>query len=119
MQISAVVHDSPGRDDHSNRSLNKERVQLVNLTRHAVNLDGWTLAGEDGTTYTFHHYRLAARTTVRVHTGRGRDTRDDLYQNRRDYVWDNDSGTATLRDGHGRLVDASSWGHARHRHGRH
>ncbi|MDX3112225.1 lamin tail domain-containing protein [Streptomyces sp. B21-097] len=115
VQISAVMNDSAGRGGRSNRSLNKERVQLVNLTRHAVNLDGWTLANENGRTYTFHHYRLAARTTVRIHTGKGLDTRDDLYQNRRDYVWDNDADTVILRDDRGRLVDDSSWGHSRRR----
>ncbi|MFF1542687.1 lamin tail domain-containing protein [Streptomyces sp. NPDC058291] len=114
VEISAVVYDSAGRDDHSNRSLNKERVQLVNPTRHWVDLDGWTLANRDGHAYTFHHYRLAARTTVRIHTGQGDDTRGDLYQNRRDYMWDNHADTATLRDNRGRLIDESTWGHHRH-----
>ncbi|MDQ0578041.1 lamin tail domain-containing protein [Streptomyces rishiriensis] len=117
VDISAVQYDSPGRDDRSTRSLNKERVQLTNPTRHAVNLDGWTLADEDGHTYTFHHYRLAPRSTVRVHTGEGHDTRGDLYQNRRTYVWDNERDTATLRDDHGRFVDDYSWAH--HRGSRH
>lgn len=118
VEISAVVHDSAGRENHSNRSLNKERVQLVNVTRHTVDLDGWTLADEDGHTYTFRHYRLEARTTVRIHTGKGRDTRDDLYQNRRHYVWDVDGDTATLRDDRGRFVDDASWGRTRHHHRR-
>ncbi|MEW2050987.1 lamin tail domain-containing protein [Streptomyces sp. NPDC005476] len=114
VRISAVQHDFPGHGDGSNRSLNRERVQLTNPTRRAVDLDGWTLADEDGHTYAFHHYRLAARSTVRIHTGVGRDTRSDLYQNRRRHVWDSDSDTATLRDDRGRLVDASSWGRGSH-----
>ncbi|MDR6980959.1 hypothetical protein J2X68_007701 [Streptomyces sp. 3330] len=113
VKISAVQYDSPGRDDRSNRSLNRERVQLTNPARHAVSLDGWTLADEDGHTYTFHHYRLAPQSTVRIHTGEGHDTRGDLYQNRRTYVWDNDRDTATLRNDRGRLVDDYSWGHRR------
>jgi len=58
---------------------------------------------------------LAGRSTVRVHTGIGRDTRTDLYQDRRAYVGDNDGDTATLRNDHGRFVDASSSG--RHHRG--
>ncbi|NLF16959.1 MAG: lamin tail domain-containing protein [Lentisphaerae bacterium] len=115
VEISHVQYDSPGRDTRSNRSLNKEWVEITNNTRRAVNLDGWTLKDEDGHTYTFRHYRLDGRATVRVHTGQGRDTRHDVYQDRRNYVWDNRSDTATLRNDHRRFIDSQSWGH--HRHG--
>ncbi|MCF4136523.1 lamin tail domain-containing protein [Streptomyces sp. Tue 6430] len=117
VEISAVQYDSPGRDDRSNRSLNKEWVELTNTTRHSVNLDGWTLEDESGRTYTFDHYRLAGRATVRIHTGLGHDTRTDLYQDRRNYVWNNDHDTATLRNDRDRLIDRESWGY--HRGGRH
>ena len=124
VEISAVQYDSPGRDDRSNRSLNKEWVELTNTTRRAVNLDGWTLEDESGRTYTFDNYRLAGRATVRIHTGEGRDTRTDLCQDRRHYVWNNDHDTATLRNDHGRFIDDESWGRDRdrdrdrdHRHG--
>jgi hypothetical protein len=115
VQISAVQYDSPGRDD---RSLNREWVEITNTARRAVNLDGWTLKDEDGRTYTLHHYRLDGRATVRVHTGEGRDTDSDLFQDRRHYVWDNRSDTATLRNDHGRFIDDASWGH-HHGGGRH
>ncbi len=112
-----MQYDSPGRDDRSNRSLNREWVELTNTARRAVYLDGWTLQDQHGRTYTFDGYRLAGRATVRIHTGEGRDTRTDLYQDRRDYVWDNRSGTATLRNDRGRFIDDESWGHDRHHHG--
>lgn len=115
VEISRVQYDSPGRDDRSNRSLNAEWVEITNNTRRSVNLDGWTLSDRDGHTYTFHHYRLDGRSTVRVHTGIGRDARHDLYQDRRNYVWNNDYDTATLRNDHHRFVDSVSWGGHRHR----
>lgn len=37
-----------------------------------------------------------------VHTGIGRDARTDLFQDRRAYVWDNNSDTAVLGDDRGR-----------------
>ncbi|MCX5316150.1 lamin tail domain-containing protein [Streptomyces sp. NBC_00154] len=110
VEISAVQADSPGRDNRTNRSLNAEWVELTNNTRRAVNLDGWTLRDEDGHRYRFDDVRLAGRATVRIHTGIGRDTRTDLYQDRRNYVWDNRSDTATLRDDRGRTVDTETWG---------
>ncbi|WP_371102744.1 hypothetical protein [Streptomyces sp. PU_AKi4] len=64
----------------------------------------------DGTLIT-----VRGRATVRIHTGQGRDTRTDLYQDRRHYVWDNHSDTATLRNDRGRFIDDESWGHDRHR----
>ncbi|MFF1546900.1 lamin tail domain-containing protein [Streptomyces sp. NPDC058291] len=116
VEISAVQYDAPGRNDRSARSLNREWVELTNSSRHTVNLDGWTLSAERGESYTFRHYRLAPRTTVRVHTGEGRDTSTDLFQDRHREVWDNYSDTATLRDDRHRFVDDESWG--RDRHGR-
>ncbi|MFF7550770.1 lamin tail domain-containing protein [Streptomyces canus] len=106
VEISAVQYDSPGRDDRSRRSLNKEWVELTNTSRRTVDLDGWTLTDEDGHTYTFDDYRA----TVRIHTGEGRDTDSDLYMDRRNYVWDSYSGTAALRNDHGRLIDDAAWG---------
>ncbi|MFJ1974479.1 lamin tail domain-containing protein [Streptomyces sp. NPDC087903] len=117
VEISAVQYDSPGPEDRSNRSLNKEWVELTNTKRHSVNLDGWTLRGEDGRKFTFRHYRLEGHATVRIHTGEGRDSRTDLYQDRRNYAWDNRSDTATLRNDHGRFVDDESWGRGRHHGG--
>ncbi|MFD8302075.1 lamin tail domain-containing protein [Streptomyces sp. NPDC059690] len=108
--ISAVHHASPWRDGRSNRSLNAEWADITNDSRRAVNLDHWTLSDRQGHTYTFHHVLLQGRATVRVHTGLGRDTGSDVYQDRRDYVWDRSSDTATLRDERGRLVDETTWG---------
>nr|WSW71333.1 lamin tail domain-containing protein [Streptomyces sp. NBC_00995] len=113
--ISGVQADSPGWDNGSNRSLNREWVEITNQSRRAVNLDGWTLRDGDGNRYRFDDVRLAGRATVRIHTGVGRDTRTDLYQDRRHYVWDH-SDTATLRDDRGRTVDTESWGYGRGHH---
>jgi hypothetical protein len=108
VQITHVHYDSPDRHHRSN--LNEEWVDITNTTRRAVNLDRWTLSDRDGRTYTFHHYRLGGRATVRVHTGVGRDTFRDLYQDRRSSVWDRRADTATLRNDHRRLVDTVTWG---------
>ncbi|MEU9201491.1 lamin tail domain-containing protein [Streptomyces sp. NPDC048332] len=112
--ISDVQADSPGRDNGSNRSLNREWIEITNQGRRAVDLDGWTLRGDNGNRYRFDDVRLGGYATVRIHTGVGRDTRTDLYQDRYHYVWDNYSDTATLRDDRGRTVDKESWGRGHH-----
>ncbi|MEU8792601.1 hypothetical protein [Streptomyces sp. NPDC048643] len=77
VEISSVQYDSPGWDIRSNRSLNGEWPEVAHYSRHGVHVDGWTLADEDGRTYTFDHCRPAGRATVRVHTGTGLDTHRD------------------------------------------
>lgn len=77
-----------------------------------MNLSGWSLSDADHHTYQFTHLRLAGHTSVRVHTGTGRDTAANVYQDRRAYVWNKDRDTATLRDDHGCVADIKSWGHS-------
>ncbi|WP_030723839.1 lamin tail domain-containing protein [Streptomyces sp. NRRL F-2580] len=113
VEISRVQADSPGHDDRSNRSLNAEWVEITNTTRDAINLRGWTLRNSDGNRYRFDNVRIGGRATIRIHTGNGRDTRTDLFQDRRNYVWDNHGDTATLRDDRGRTVDTETWGRRR------
>ncbi|MFF1778035.1 lamin tail domain-containing protein [Streptomyces virginiae] len=95
------------------RHRNSEWVEITNTTRDGMHLRGWTLRDRDGNRYRFDNVRIAPRATIRIHTGNGRDSRTDLFQDRRDYVWDNYSDTATLRDDRGRTVDAESWGRRR------
>ncbi|MGW2741291.1 lamin tail domain-containing protein [Streptomyces sp. NPDC001450] len=104
--VQSSIH---GRYERSNLALNREWVDITNNGRRDVNLSGWTLSDRDGNTYTFRNYWLGSRETVRVHTGVGRDSSTDVYQDRHYSVWSN-ADTATLRNDHGRFIDASSWG---------
>ncbi|MFD3519893.1 lamin tail domain-containing protein [Streptomyces sp. NPDC058653] len=107
--LGDIQYDSPGRDNRSNRSLNAEWVEVTNTGRSTVNLNGWTLSDRDGNQYTF-TMRLSGRSTVRVHTGEGRDNRSHVYQGSRYHIWANNSDTATLRDRRDRVIDTESWG---------
>ncbi|MFD4230468.1 lamin tail domain-containing protein [Streptomyces sp. NPDC058545] len=111
--LGDIQYDSPGRDDWSNQSLNREWVEVTNTGRRAVNLRGWSLTDRSGNLFRFDDLRLAGRATVRVHTGCGNDTRRDVYQGSRDYIWSNYADKATLRDDRGRTVDTHSWGYRR------
>ncbi|WP_329454935.1 lamin tail domain-containing protein [Streptomyces sp. NBC_01497] len=106
--VGAVQYDSPGRDNRTNKSLNGEWVTISNTGRTSVNLKNWTLAKDSRHVYRFKNLRLAGKSSVRVHTGVGRDTTRDVYQDSRHYVWDN-KDTATLRDSHKRVIDVKRW----------
>jgi hypothetical protein len=107
-----------GRDDvrdHRRGDSPDEWISVVNTGRRSVDLAGWTLSDEDHHSYRFGHLWLGAHDSVRVHTGFGRDTRTDVYQDRRGPLWQHDD-TAILRDDRGRVVDTESWGDRDHRH---
>ncbi|MFD4142724.1 lamin tail domain-containing protein [Streptomyces sp. NPDC058572] len=108
--LGHIQYDSPGRDDYSNRSLNAEWVDVTNIGRRSVDLDGWTLTNRDGKRYTFDDVRISGRSTIRVHTGYGRDRDGHVYQDRSTYVWGNWADKATLRDDDGRTVDTARYG---------
>ncbi|WJY35974.1 lamin tail domain-containing protein [Streptomyces sp. P9-2B-2] len=113
--LGQIQYDSPGRDDRSNRSLNAEWVTVRNTGRTPINLKGWSLSDKSGHDYRFGNLRLAGHSQVRVHTGHGQDNRWEVYQDRRNYVWDNDHDHATLRNDHRRVVDQVRWGHGHRR----
>jgi hypothetical protein len=108
--IREIFYNSPGSDNRSNASLNAEWVKLRNRTAHPVSLSGWTL--RDTSRHVYHFavgYSLRAHGTVRVHTGSGRDTQRNLFQDRRAYVWNNDGDTAILRGPAGNVRDRCSY----------
>ncbi|MFE9259021.1 lamin tail domain-containing protein [Streptomyces sp. NPDC006879] len=114
VEIGEVHHEGAGRAARSNRRLNAEWVEVANTGRRAVDLRNWTLTDEEGNRYRFGRLRLAGGAKVRVHTGAGRDTARDVFQGKREQVWDR-RDSATLRDSRGRVVDTESWGRSGHR----
>ncbi|MFE2379027.1 lamin tail domain-containing protein [Streptomyces sp. NPDC059398] len=112
--VGAVHHvDSHGRGHHRDNRANAEWITVTNQSRRAVELRGWTLTDAQHHSYRFPALRLGAHKSVKVHTGHGRNTWTDVYQNRRAPIWDR-VDTATLRDARGRVVDVERLGHRHH-----
>jgi hypothetical protein len=107
--IYRVYFDSPGTDNRSNTSLNAEWVQIKNTSSATISLKNWTLVDASNHRYTFRDVKIGAGSTKKVRTGRGTDTAANKYQNRRAYVWNNTSDTATLSKASGTRVDSCSW----------
>ncbi|MFF4488970.1 lamin tail domain-containing protein [Streptomyces sp. NPDC001544] len=109
VSIYHVWFDSPGPDNRSNASLNAEWVQIKNTSGSAVSLKGWILKDASNHKYVFPNVKIGAGKTMKVHTGQGSDTASNKYQDRRAYVWNNTSDTATLTKASGTKVDSCSW----------
>jgi hypothetical protein len=109
VQIVTVQYDSPGADRGSNQSLNDEWVLIRNTGKKARKITGFTLTDETGYTYTFKKRTLKPGQSVRVRTGKGKDTASNKHWGRGWYVWNNDGDTATLRTAKGSQVDSCTW----------
>ncbi|MFE2044001.1 lamin tail domain-containing protein [Streptomyces sp. NPDC059477] len=101
--------DSPGSDTGSTTSLNGEWVEIKNTSRSAISLKGWVLKDTANHKYVFPNVKIAAGKTIKIRTGTGNDTTTNKYQDRRAYVWNNTSDTATLTKANGSKVDTCSW----------
>ncbi|WP_200303421.1 lamin tail domain-containing protein [Streptomyces adelaidensis] len=107
--IYRVYFDSPGKDTRSTASLNGEWVQIRNTSSKAISLKGWVLKDPQNHKYTFPNVKIGAKKYIKVRTGSGTDTSATKYQNRKAYVWNNTSDTATLLKASGAKVDSCSW----------
>lgn len=79
-------------------NLNEEWVEISNLGGVDEDLTGWTLEDAQNHTYTFKSFVLNAGAKVKLHTGKGDDSGEDLYWNKNTPVWNNSGDVATLLD---------------------
>ncbi len=110
VRFSAVQYDSPGNDTGSNRSVNAEWIKVTNRSSQARTLTGWTIRDTANHVYRFGTFKLGAGNSVRLHTGKGSNTRTDRYWGEGYYVWNNTGDKAILRNSQGTTVDTCSWG---------
>ncbi|SEG36376.1 Lamin Tail Domain [Nonomuraea solani] len=110
IQIVKIYYDSPGADLRSNGSLNAEYVTLLNTTKRAIDLEGWTVRDKTGYTYEFGpDVLLGPKKRITLRSGQGGDGTASVYWNRKQYVWNNDQDTAYVRNPAGRPVDSCSY----------
>ncbi|MFE9907642.1 lamin tail domain-containing protein [Streptomyces clavifer] len=109
LHLGKIQYDSPGKDTRTNTSLNAEYVDIHNNGKSKLQLKGYKLKDNTGYTYTFGSLGLAAGKTVRVHTGKGKNTSSHVYWNRGSYVWNNTGDKARLYKPTGTLRDSCSW----------
>lgn len=109
VRITSVQYDSPGSDRGGNASLNAEWIRIKNFSSTKKVLTGWTLRDRSKHVYRFGTFTLGPGNSVRVHTGRGADSRSHLYWGEESYVWNNEGDKATLKTASGTVVSVKSW----------
>lgn len=115
-RITSVYFNSPGKDHRTNHSLNAEWVRIKNTTGHRITMTNWRLHDRGGKhRYHFPRFHLAARAHVKVHTGKGRNTKHNLYWGSGNYIWNNTGDKAYLNNSHAHRVDTCKWGGKGHR----
>jgi hypothetical protein len=108
--ITRIYFDSPGDDlPVTNYKLNHEWVGIKNITGTGHSLDGYRVTDADGHAHYFGNFTLAAGHTVYLHTGRGAATSTAKYWDSGNYIWNNTSDTATLRNANGTYVDSCAY----------
>ena len=95
VQKVTIVYDPPGND------VDGEYVLTRNNGDHPVHLDGWTLRDTSKHVYTFPSFTLRPGLSVSVWTKAGTDDTTNLYQGRKQAVWNNRGDTGVLCDARG------------------
>ena len=89
-----IYYNSPGRDNGSNKSLNGEWFKFYDQASHGYR--GITVSVSDAAGNTWvGKLTINPGASVKVHTGKGKNTATDLYWGRSSYAWNNTADTAT------------------------
>lgn len=103
VEIADIEPDPPGPDDEV---LEDEWIELVNTDDRPISLNGWALRDESTSNrYVFGSVAIGAGETLRVRTGCGSDTDDELYWCSPNGVWSNRGETALLLGPSGAIED--------------
>lgn len=106
VRITRIAFDSPGADTPvTNAKLNAEWIRVTNHFHSARKITGWKVRDASGHTYTFGTLKLAAGASVRLHTGKGTNTKANRYWRLDNYVWNNGGDTAVLKNAAGTVID--------------
>ena len=115
VKITAAYYDPVnGPDPLTNYYLNKEYIVIRNTGTTTRWLTNWSLrdlarVGIPSHVYKFGYFSLAAGATVKIHTGKGTNTKTDRYWGLTFYVWGDDGDTATLKNASGVTISQCSW----------
>jgi hypothetical protein len=111
------MHYNAGSSVLTNSNINREFITIKNTGHHAVRMRGWKVVDMrqastgPNAAYHFKHFKLRPGHIVRLHSGKGRDTRKNLYWGLSRMRWnDGPSGdTAYLDNRKGTTVSTCSY----------
>jgi len=110
VRITKIAFDPAGADSPvTNAKLNAEWIRVTNHFHTARKLTGWKIRDASGHVYKFGTLKLAAGASVRLHTGKGTNTKSNRYWKRSNYVWNNGGDTAVLKNAGGTVIDRCTY----------
>jgi hypothetical protein len=102
VEPSCSQFNSPGND---NENKNEEYVCIANAGSRAVDLTGWLMQDQYGWTYQFPTFSLDEGSKVKIRTGCGTDSQQDLFWCKDETaVWNNDGDCVFLMNQEGELI---------------
>ncbi|SNZ15252.1 competence protein ComEC [Natronoarchaeum philippinense] len=101
----AVADINADADGNDNENLNGEYVAFENTGESSLDLSGWEVADEAGTTYTVPNgVTVDPGDQITLYTGSGTDSDSELYWGQSRAVWNNGGDTIIVRDDTDTLV---------------
>ncbi|MCE5328737.1 thermonuclease family protein [bacterium] len=94
-------YDAEGKDTEN---LNGEWVSIKNTGEKALDMNGWTLKDSGTNIYEFDDFNLESGKTVFLYTGSGSNSKEKLYWNSLQPIWNNEHDTLYIRDNEGLLI---------------
>lgn len=107
IQVLEMAYNAPGND---NENLNGEYAIFGNKCNNSIDMTGWSVRDRSaGNAYTFQQFSLKSGSNATLFSGKGQDSKNELYWNNRYAVWNNDGDTLFLRDRNGNLIATYSY----------
>jgi hypothetical protein len=99
LAVAGLSADADGTDANN---LNDEYITYENTGDGELDLSGWTVTDDSGTTYRFPDgFTLEPGAQVTLYTGSGTDTDTELYWGQASEVWNNGADTMTVANANG------------------
>lgn len=110
VRITGIAFNPAGADSPvTNAKLNAEWIRVTNHFHTARKLTGWKIRDASGHVYKFGTLKLGAGASVRLHTGKGANTRANRYWRLDNYVWNNSGDIAVLKNAGGAVIDRCTY----------
>ncbi|GAA0596131.1 lamin tail domain-containing protein [Kribbella sandramycini] len=104
--VAGIQYDPAGTDTRTNAHINQEYISIRNNTTRPLSLKGYRIRDAASHVYFFPPtFVLKARSTVLVHTGKGRNSANHLYWGSGNYIWNNTGDTARLQNAANTVID--------------
>lgn len=102
ISINKINANAPGNDEEN---VNGEWLEINNQGKETLSLDSYYLKDESNNLFTFPAIFLKGNGTLRIYSGKGKNTNKEIFWQSDRPIWNNDSDCAYLFDNQSLMVD--------------